>query len=157
MSNIQLKQLHQAVGEHFSFLLTPYLCVAFQGTRQLFGQAAELGARLVLHSATFHHYTLLYDFFSHDFLNLLSPSVVTFWTSSFAAGAALPPPHMGQTRQEVTKPKKIFFSRLQIGLQTWYYLFWGSKWFLPNKYAEGTNLKRLSGPLHLANFAKTPP
>ena len=37
------------------------------------------------------------------------------------------------------------------------YLFWGSKWFLPNKYAEGTNSKHLSGPLHLANLAKTPP
>ena len=44
--------------------------------------------------------------------------------------------HMGQTRQEVKRPKKWVFSRLQLNLQTWYFLFWGSKWFLPNKYAE---------------------
>ena len=53
--------------------------------------------------------------------------------------------------------KSVCFFRLPLVLLTWYYLFWGSRWFLSNKYAEGTNLKRLSGPLHLLNLAKKKP
>ena len=29
-------------------------------------------------------------------------------------------------------------------------------WFLSEEYAQGANLKHLSGPLHLFNLAKTP-
>ena len=65
------------------------------------------------------------------------------------------PGHMGQTRQEVKRPKKCFFYQLQLVLLTRYYLFWGSRWFLSNKYVEGTTLKRRSGLLHLLNLAKT--
>ena len=53
--------------------------------------------------------------------------------------------------------KKVFFSsQLQRVILTWYYLLWDSRWFLSNKYAEGTNLKRLSGLFYLLNLAKTP-
>ena len=52
--------------------------------------------------------------------------------------------------------KSRYFYRLKLVLLKWYYLFWGSRWCLSNKCAEGTNLNHSSGLLHLLNLDTTP-
>ena len=48
--------------------------------------------------------------------------------------------NMDQTRQKVKRPTELIYFWTSGALLTWYYLFWGSRWFLSNEYAKGTNL-----------------